>query len=251
VPPSLLPPPTTGFGAPPPGYAPAARLRVAVRLRTAAGLSRDDAAESRLRGLPAPRLTVPQGLFGTNQPAASPLAGAGALKTLQHIRLSECYPGRGQQHSRMPLQINDIFLTTTIALPNFFWTQQPWFISPGFGLHLWSGPSMASPAHDLPPNAYSAFLGPGLAIGSQSSFGAELGGRIGVFPTSTPLTARAWRPSGSRWRDSADAHDSGKSGRGLSEPGGDQTLAGRRNPLDTESPDPLDISSRSPNCLHI
>ena len=194
VPPSLLQPPTTGFGAPPTGTAAPPGYGAPY------GYGQPPAYPGTMQpnpgfGTSTPPVLFPQGMFGTTQPAAAPMAGAGALKTLQNIHFSECFLG-GNSDTSDALQINDLFVTTTIALPNFFWTQQPWFISPGFGLHLWSGPFDGIPAHDLPPNAYSAFLDLGWQSDPNRQFGAELGGRIGVFSDFNTFDSQSVRPSG-------------------------------------------------------
>ena len=202
VPPSLLPPPTSGFGAPTTGFgAPPTGYAAPPGYAAPYGYGQPPAYPGMQPnpgfGTSTPPVLFPQGMFGTTQPAASPLA-AGSLKTLQHIRLSECFLA-GNDSTANALQINDIFLTTTIALPNFLGTGQPWFISPGFGLHLWSGPFDASTyghAHDLPPNAYSAFLDLGWQSDPNRQFGAELGGRIGVFSDFNTFNSESLRPSG-------------------------------------------------------
>lgn len=143
-------------------------------------------------GTTAPPVLFP-GLFGPAQPGATTSSTGGGLKLLQHLRLSyDFLPG----DAGTDLQINDAFLTTTIALPNFLWTGQPWFISPGFGLHLWSGPWDGNIFHDLPPRAYSAFLDLGWQSNPASQFGVELGGRLGVFSDFEAWESEALRPSG-------------------------------------------------------
>jgi hypothetical protein len=86
-------------------------------------------------------------------------------------------------------------VSSTIALPNFLWSGQPWFISPGFGLHLWSGPqAFGMPA--LPSKAYSAYLDLGWRSDTNSAFGVEMAGRIGLYSDFTGLVDASVRPSG-------------------------------------------------------
>jgi hypothetical protein len=140
------------------------------------------------------------GLFGQSQSAAGTAASGTPLKLFQHVRLSEAWL-LGDSSKPSDLRINDTFVTTTIAMPNFFWTGQPWFIAPGFGLHNWAGPwdGVLAPggvSHALPPNAYSAFLDLGWHSDPNRQFGGELGGRIGVFTDFNTFQTESVRPSG-------------------------------------------------------
>jgi hypothetical protein len=189
APPSLLgPPPSTTYGAPPPTYS--------------QPYGAPPAGTQPYYAQPYPGAQQPYQGFGTQSPPvlfpgltgqpAVATAYDGALKLFQHIRLSHAWlhGDNGQQ-----MRINDTFATTTVACPNFLWTGQPWFISPGFGWHAWSGPWTAGlPA--LPANVYSAFLDVGWRSDPNRAFGGELAGRIGVFSDFTGIVDESIRPSG-------------------------------------------------------
>ncbi len=142
-------------------------------------------------GTQAPPVMYPQGAYGTPPTGTSPIYTT-SVKLFQNMRLSYAWL---YGDSGMDLDINDGFLTSTLAFPNFLWSGQPWFVSPGFGLHLWSGPTaFGMPA--LPSKAYSAFLDLGWRSDPNAAFGVDLAGRIGVFSDFTGLVDESVRPSG-------------------------------------------------------
>jgi len=153
-------------------------------------------------GIQSPPALFPFGLQGPGQPATG-FAGGSPLKFLQNVRLSDDFLC-GDSESAGDMRINDAFATTTIAFPNFFWTGQPWFISPGFGYHAWSGPfgtwtdagGVAQMYPDLPAEAFSAFLDVGWRSSPDRAFGAELGGRIGVYSDFSGVDEQSVRPMG-------------------------------------------------------
>jgi hypothetical protein len=144
----------------------------------------------------------PSGLQGPGQPAGVFPTGS-PLKFLQNIRFSDDHLF-GDSGKSGDMRINDAFATTTIAMPNFLWTGQPWFLSPGFGYHAWSGPfgtwtdggGVEQLYPQLPADAYSAFLDIGWRSSPDRAFGAELGGRIGVYTDFDSLEDEAIRPMG-------------------------------------------------------
>lgn len=144
-------------------------------------------------GYSSPPVLFPGGVFGSRQPGATPAYG-GALKLFQHVRLSHDWLSGEKDND---LRINDTFITTTMAFPNFLWSGQPWFLSPGFGLHLWSGPWMTTgPARFFPSKAYSAFADIGFESDPNLRFGVEASGRIGVFSDFEHVTNNSVRPMG-------------------------------------------------------
>lgn len=144
-------------------------------------------------GTTAPPVVYPGTPYAAPPPTTSPMMATG-MKLFQNLHFDYTFL---QGKDGNELQINDFFLTSTIAFPNFLWTGQPWFISPGFGLHLWSGPWDGNPAHVLPPNAYSAFLDLGYQSDPNKQVGVELAGRIGVFTDfETFESSESVRPSG-------------------------------------------------------
>lgn len=157
-------------------------------------------------GTQSPPALFPFGLQGPGQPATA-YASSSPLKFLQNVRLSDDFLC-GDSESAGDMRINDAFVTTTIAFPNFLWTGQPWFLSPGFAYHSWSGPfgtwSGVFPGpppgaplqFNLPEEAFSAFLDVGWRSSPDRAFGAELGGRIGVYSDFSGVDEHSVRPMG-------------------------------------------------------
>jgi hypothetical protein len=139
----------------------------------------------------------PGGLYGT-APAPVATTTSAALKAFQNVRFSETYLYGLDEGN---LDINDLYLTTTLAFPNFLWSGQPWFVSPGFGLHLWSDPmnmDVVPTAHAaLPSRVYSAFLDIGWKSDPAKAFGVELSGRLGLYTDfEESVESDAFRPMG-------------------------------------------------------
>jgi hypothetical protein len=141
-------------------------------------------------GAQSPPVLFP-GLFGASQPVGAPTYG-NPTRLFQNLSLSHAWLAGGDNPGDM--RINDSFVTTTMAFPNFFWSGQPWFVSPGFGLHLWSGPSGAPFA--FPSKAYSAFLDVGWKSDPNRQFGLELSSRIGVYTDFEHIKRDSLRPMG-------------------------------------------------------
>ncbi len=197
VPPLLTspPPPSSSFGTPPPAYSQPYSL-------PSPGAQPYGAPPTAGFGTTSPPALFPFGLQGPGQPATG-FPTSGPLKFLQNIHLTDDFLF-GDSASPGDMRINDTFATTTIAFPNFLWTGQPWFLSPGFGYHAWSGPfgtwpdagGVAQFFPQLPPDAYSAFLDIGWRSSPDRAFGAELGGRIGVYTDFDTVDSEAIRPMG-------------------------------------------------------
>ncbi len=102
------------------------------------------------------------------------------------------------------MRIDEALATSTIAFPDFIHTGQPWFLSPGFEYQAWSGPfgtwtdggGLDQLYPQLPPAVYSAFLDIGWRSCPDRAFGAELGGRIGVFSDFSGVDSDSIRPMG-------------------------------------------------------
>jgi hypothetical protein len=94
---------------------------------------------------------------------------------------------------------NDIGLSATFAFPMFYNAQTPLLVTPGFALHLWSGPdsdlSSATPA-DMPARAYDAYLDAAWNPQPTEWLGAELSFRIGVYSDFTTVVVRSIRYTG-------------------------------------------------------
>jgi hypothetical protein len=79
------------------------------------------------------------------------------------------------------LEINSTEVSATFAVP-LFSLQTPVLITPGFGLHLFDGPTRVPPTFaDLPGQTYDAFLDVGWNPQVTNWLAAELGVRTGVY----------------------------------------------------------------------
>lgn len=145
-------------------------------------------------GAQAPPTLYPQGLFGVpQQPAPVGFGPSTAMRLFQNFQLSNAWL---YGSSEGDLQIHDIYTSTTLAFPNFLWSGQPWFVSPGFGFHLWSDPAAEGTRVALPPRAYSAFLDLGWKSDPNQVFGVELAGRLGYYSDFAQSSSQAFRPKG-------------------------------------------------------
>jgi hypothetical protein len=122
-----------------------------------------------------PGVLFPNGIYGPGS-AVDPYVEP--FRIFQHPRFSDTWLYGGDGDPR-DVSTHDLEFAVTGALPNFFATTQPLYITPTFLLHLWDGPS-SMPA-DLPSNAYSAFLDFFWASDPNRWLGAELGVAVGAF----------------------------------------------------------------------
>jgi hypothetical protein len=92
------------------------------------------------------------------------------------------------------LQTHDSEASFTMAAPNFLFTQQPIYITPGFVLHLWDGPKGL--VADLPSKAYSAYLDLQYRTDPNFQVGAEVDARVGLYSDFRTLTDDSIRITG-------------------------------------------------------
>lgn len=123
---------------------------------------------------------------------ANPYHQGEPLKLFQNLRLR--YTWLSRMNELQGLGINDSEIATTVAFPNFFFTQQPIYISPGFILSQWDGPGGVSA--DLPALAYSAYVDFDYVTNPQLQLGADLHVRTGVFTDFETFSSRSFRVSG-------------------------------------------------------
>jgi hypothetical protein len=142
-------------------------------------------------GAPSSNTLFPNGLWGPNA-ANGQYPIVDRFRFLQHPRLSETYLYGADKTD--DLAINDIEIAITGALPNFFLSTQPIYITPTYVHHLWDGPQGISA--DLPPNAYSAFLDMFWASDPNRPLGAELGVAVGAFTDFDTFTTKSIRVIG-------------------------------------------------------
>jgi hypothetical protein len=91
------------------------------------------------------------------------------------------------------LDINDTELSTTLNLFNIVpFATQPLRVTPGFILHLWAGPDEPTTA-DLPPRAYSGFIGFHFHTSPDRPLQGEINFRPGVYTDFETLDTDSFR----------------------------------------------------------
>ncbi|MEX2185771.1 MAG: hypothetical protein WD875_03210 [Pirellulales bacterium] len=95
------------------------------------------------------------------------------------------------------LDQNDTDIAVTFALPIFPNPKNPLYVSPGFGLHLWDGPTFPDsyPA-DLPAQAYDAYLDVTWRPQFNEVFGMELAIRPGIYSSFDAINSHSIRIQG-------------------------------------------------------
>ncbi|HID77882.1 MAG TPA: hypothetical protein EYP56_18030 [Planctomycetaceae bacterium] len=97
------------------------------------------------------------------------------MRFRQEVRFEHTWmPGDGPEE----LGIHDFHLHGTFAIPFLYNTETPLLVTPGFGLHLWNGPS--SPTADMPPRTFDAYLDAAWNPQLSALLGGELGFTVGV-----------------------------------------------------------------------
>ena len=96
------------------------------------------------------------------------------------------------------IDINTTELAVSAKFPNFLHSPQPLIITPGFNLHLLSGPLSPSPPHEddnleLPGQLYEAFGDLSWNPCYTPQLGAEIDVRVGVFTDFNTLTTDSVR----------------------------------------------------------
>ena len=118
-----------------------------------------------------PQSLFPNGFGGPGGGAQPPLRLIDNLR----MRHSWVYGKTGDD-----VGINDSEVATSIQFPNFFNTGTPLLLSPGFAFHMWDGPKDA-PNHDLPANAYSAYLEAAWKSNPTALAGADIAVSVGGY----------------------------------------------------------------------
>ncbi|MBM3999231.1 MAG: hypothetical protein FJ297_06775 [Planctomycetes bacterium] len=96
------------------------------------------------------------------------------------------------------LDINETDVSVVLTWPNFFYSTQPLYVAPSFGLDLWDNPEGPTfpPGADLPAQAYSAFLDTFWRSDPARLFGADIGVRVGVWSDFQTFTTDSIRIQG-------------------------------------------------------
>ena len=93
------------------------------------------------------------------------------------------------------VQINDTEIATSLSFPNFFGSQMPVTISPGFIFHNWQGPNSIT-GNDLPGSAYSAYLSFDHSTPLDQQLGGEFNFTTGVYSDFNTFTKHSLRFTG-------------------------------------------------------
>lgn len=136
--------------------------------------------------------STPQALFPTGWPSDN-----SSWQSVQRFCLGPRFRQTWVTREGSPdsLGINDTDVSIAFQIPNFLHSNQPLYILPSFGLHLWDGPN-ASTGADLPAQAYSAYGDFGWESDPNQIIGADLGARIGVFTDFNTMTTDSIRYMG-------------------------------------------------------
>jgi len=131
----------------------------------------------------------------------SPLANASAT-TERYLRLIERV---GMEYTWVeglgggPAEVdsNDVEVYAIFAFPNFLFSPQPLYVTPGFTFHFWEGPNFGPPPDPvLPPRAYDAYLDFGWSPQITPQFGAEVNFRVGMYTDFDTTTVESVRYTG-------------------------------------------------------
>ncbi len=103
-------------------------------------------------------------------------------------------PGNGPDE----LGINDLELSGTFAFPFFYNPDSPLYVTPGFAIHYWNGPSVAlnPPPSDFPPRTYDAYIDTQWDPQINQVLGGELSFRIGVYSDFSKVVNESLRYQG-------------------------------------------------------
>ena len=112
-------------------------------------------------------------------------------KFIQEVRGDYTYMS-GNDADR--LNMHDVIVTSTFALPFFYSREHPLLITPGFGFHFLSEADTPSPPHPvLPGTLYDAFIDAEWNPQLTPWLGAELGVRVGVYSDFKQVTVDSIR----------------------------------------------------------
>lgn len=108
-------------------------------------------------------------------------------KFIQEVRGDYTYIG-GNDVNR--LNMHDVIVTSTFAVPFLYSREHPLLVTPGFGFHFLSP---TQPAADLPGTLYDAFIDTEWNPQLSPWLGAELGVRLGVYSDFKKVTGESIR----------------------------------------------------------
>ncbi len=127
----------------------------------------------------APNTLFPGGIYsGGGMLGGGQLGGFSAFRLFQGPRIQHGWIRGGEGDKSV--QMNETDVSLVFAFPNFFYSGQPVYVAPSFGLTLLDGPHSASGA-DLPGQVYSAYVDSGWQSDPNQMLSIDLGLRLGVF----------------------------------------------------------------------
>jgi hypothetical protein len=116
-----------------------------------------------------------------------------AFRLIQGPRVRHTFLSGGDGPTELGSDDTDV--SVALTWPNFLFSNQPLFIMPSFGLHLWDGPEDS--ARGLPGSAFDAFLAAGWQTDPNQLWGLELGAATGVFSDFDATSSKSIRVMGS------------------------------------------------------
>ena len=125
-----------------------------------------------------PNTLFPGGLFNGGSFAGASGGAFAPTRLFQGPRLR--YGWVADDRGTSDVDQQDIDASLVFAFPNFFYTGQPIYVVPSFGVHLLEGPDGSGGA-DLPPRVYDAFLDTGWQSDPTQLLGVDLSLRLGMF----------------------------------------------------------------------
>lgn len=153
-------------------------------------------------GTTQPQTLMPQDYYLPGPPGYNPTPGGpmpgdpgGTFATmqrfLQEVRLDYVFISSDGERK---FGVNDIEINGTFAIPFLYNRQSPLLITPGFATHFWDGPD--SSTADMPPSAYSAYLGAGWEPEVTPWLSGDLEFRIGAYSDFEKIGEEAVRYTG-------------------------------------------------------
>ncbi len=94
------------------------------------------------------------------------------------------------------LGLNELEIATTMNFANWFGSNQPLRVSPGFIFHSWNGPNTPDTGFDLPPITYSAYVATDFVSDTNKTTGFESNFTFGFYSDFKNVSQDSWRFTG-------------------------------------------------------
>ncbi len=79
------------------------------------------------------------------------------------------------------LSLNETEIASTVLIPNFLWSNQPFLFSPGFAVSWWSGPDTGVTGFDMPSKTYMIYANFDTMTDSRRNVGLESSVSVGYY----------------------------------------------------------------------